>query len=193
MNNEQSTERQQQAKDRKREVTYTNYNIRAPYVSVIQDDRRPVVMKTKDAIADAESQGLDLVQIAYDKQNHRAVCKIIDYGKFKYEQSKRAKDAKRQARANAVDIKQVQFSVTTEDADKKRLIAQAKGFLAEGDKVRLVIRFRNRRESQKLDYAKEVMKGLLSSFDGIAALDSAPAVSGRELSCVLRGQKKGQQ
>lgn len=149
-------------------------------------------MKTKDAIADAESQGLDLVQIAYDKQNHRAVCKIIDYGKFKYEQLKRAKDAKRQARANAVDIKQVQFSITTEDADKERLIAQAKDFLAEGDKVRLVIRFRNRRESQKLDYANAVMKDLLSNFDGVAVLDSSPAVSGRELSCMLRGQKKGQ-
>lgn len=78
----------------------------------------------------------------------------------------------------------------TDDNDKLRQISHAKEFLAEGEKVKLSIRFRNRRESAKLDYAKSVMKEILTHFDGIAALDSAPAVSGREMSCILRSVKK---
>lgn len=174
----------------KREVTYVNYSIRGRTVRVIQDGCAPKVMKTDEAISTAQSNGLDLVQVAYDAANHIPVCKILDYGKFKYEQSKREKEAKKAARANAVEVKQVQFSITTDDNDKTRLIEQAKGFLEAGDKVKLTIRFRNRRESANLNFAKDVMKSLLALLDGYADLDSAPALSGRELSCLLRGRRK---
>lgn len=165
---------------------YINYNIRGTHVRVIFNDQPAKIFQINDAIRLAESQGLDLVQISFDKNDHIAVCKIIDYGKFKYEQSKREKQAKKQARENLVDIKTVQFSITTDDNDRKRLISQAIKFLSEGDKVKLTIRFRNRRESANLDYAKNVMKGILTEFDGKSILDSAPTLSGRELACVLR-------
>ena len=184
MNNQQDNRQKS-----KRDVVLTNYSIRCAKVRVISESGENQIMRREDAQQLAESKGLDLVQISFDTANHLGVCKIIDYGKFKYEQSKREKNAKKLARANAVELKTIQFSVATEDADKERLIAQAKEFLAKGDKVKLSIRFRNRREGQNIDYAKDIMKGILVEFDGIAALDSLPAVSGRELSCVIRAAK----
>ena len=168
-----------------------NYNIRCAYVTVVGEPNCSRVMKASDAIAEAEARGLDLVQISFDKASHRGVCKIIDYGKFKYEQSKREKEAKKQSRANAAEVKTVQFSIMTDDADRDRQVEKAKKFIADGDVVKLTIRFRNRRESANLNYAKDIMKKLLSNFDGIAQLDSAPALSGRELSCMLRKAKNG--
>lgn len=177
---------QNRSKSNRREVFYINYNIKSSYVSVVSEDKTTKVMKLNDAIDSASSKGLDLVQIAYDKASHRAVCKILDYGKFKYEQSKKEKNAKKQARANLVEVKQVQFSIATDDADKARLIAQAKSFLNEGDKVRLTIRFRNRREERKLDFARQIMKSLLDCFEGFALIDQPLALSGREFACILR-------
>ena len=145
-----------------------NYNIRCAYVTVVGEPNGSRVMKASDAIAEAEARGLDLVQISFDKASHRGVCKIIDYGKFKYEQSKREKEAKKQSRANAAEVKTVQFSIMTDDADRDRQVEKAKMFIADGDVVKLTIRFRNRRESANLEYAKNVMRQLLSNFDGIA-------------------------
>ena len=172
-------------------MVLVNYNVRCAYVTIIGEPDSPRVMKTSDAIREAEARGLDLVQISFDKASHRGVCKIIDYGKFRYEQSKREKEAKKQSRANAAEVKTVQFSIMTDDADRDRQVEKAKKFIADGDVVKLTIRFRNRRESANLNYAKDIMKKLLSNFDGIAQLDSAPALSGRELSCMLRKAKNG--
>ena len=172
-------------KKSKRDNTLVNYNIRCGKVRLIGDSTS-AVMRREEAQQMAEERGLDLVQISFDTVNHLAVCKILDYGKFKYEQSKKEKNAKKLARANAIEVKTVQFSITTDDADKDRLVEQAKDFLSKGDKVKLSIRFRSRREGQMIDFAKDVMKGILSRFDGIACLDSLPSVSGRELSCIIK-------
>lgn len=181
-----------QNKSKKREVTYTNYNIRNPKVRVVDEvTHQQKVMDTKAAIALAESKGLDLVEVAFDKAQRMPICKIIDYGKFKYMQSKKQKDAKRQARENAIELKTVQFSITTDDNDRARLVKQAKEFLEEGDSVKIAIRFRNKRESQNLEFAKQVLKGIVMEFDGIAVLDQAPSIAGRLFSCTLRPLKKG--
>lgn len=166
--------------------TYINYNIRGSHVRVVFDNKPAKVFQINDAINLAESQGLDLVQISYDKNDRLAVCKIIDYGKFKYEQSKREKRAKKQARENSVDVKTIQFSITTDDNDRKRLVSQAFKFLEDGDKVKLTIRFRNKRESANLDFAKNIMKTILTEFEEKSVLDSVPALSGRELACIIR-------
>ena len=76
--------------------------------------------------------------------------------------------------------------MTTDTADYERMVEQAKSFLDEGDKVKLSLRFRGRRELSNMNYAKELMKGLLSRFDGLAVLDSPPALNGKELSCIIR-------
>ena len=135
-------------KSKTREVTFVNYNIRNPKVRVVDDiSKQQKVMDTHAAIALAQEKGLDLVEIAFDKANRMPICKIIDYGKWKYLQTKKQKDAKKTAKANAIELKTVQFSIATDDSDKARLVNQAKEFLAKGDKVKIAIRFRNRRES----------------------------------------------
>lgn len=176
----------QSKSDKREKQVRTNYSIRSPYCRVIEEGTAPRILKTSEAIAYAESLGLDLVEIGYDKSNGCSNCKVIDYSKFMYEQKKREKQAKKQARANAVELKSLQFSLTTDSSDKQRIIEHAKAFLAEGDKVKLSIRFRNRRETSNLSMAKDQMKEILSNFDGLAILDSAPALNGKELACILR-------
>lgn len=181
-----------QDKSKKRDITYINYNIRNPKVRVVDEiTKQQKMMDTNAAISLAQSKGLDLVEIAFDKSSRMPICKIIDYGKFKYMQSKKQKDAKKQARENAVELKTVQFSITTDDNDKARLIKQAKEFLSKGDSVKIAIRFRNKRESQNMEYAKQVLKGIVVEFEGLAVIDQAPAVAGRLFFCTLKSLKKG--
>lgn len=176
----------QRPNDKKEKFVMTNYKIRNQYCRVIEDGKAPRIMKTSDAIAYAESLGLDLVEIGYDKVNACSNCKVLDYSKFMYEQKKREKIAKKKARANVAELKSLQFSITTDDGDKSRIISHAKEFLAAGNKVKLSIKFRNRREMANINMAKDLMKAILGNFDGLAVLDSSPSLSGRELACILR-------
>lgn len=188
MNKYEQTATDTKKKNSKRELVFVNYNIRGHQVRIITDSGSKTISRDA-AISLAEKDGLDLVQISYDRNARMPVCKIIDYGKFKYEQSKREKEAKKQARANAVDVKTVQFSLTTDDGDKTRLIRQARDFISNGDKVKLTIRFRNRRESANMEFVKKVMREIIQSFEDIAMLDSNPALNGREFACVIRKAK----
>ena len=176
----------QRPNDKKEKFVMTNYKIRNQYCRVIEDGKAPRIMKTSEAIAYAESLGLDLVEIGYDKVNACSNCKVLDYSKFMYEQKKREKIAKKKARANVAELKTLQFSITTDDGDKSRIISHAKEFLAAGNKVKLSIKFRNRREMANINMAKDLMKAILGNFDGLAVLDSSPSLSGRELACILR-------
>lgn len=190
MNKYEQKNRDTNNKKQKKEIIYTNYNIRGHQVLLIQDDQTPIIMPKDKALQLAENKGLDLVQFAYSKEHGMGITKIIDYGKFQYEKQKKEKTAKKQARANTVDIKTVQFSITTEDNDRERLISKAHEFLANGDKVKLTIRFRNRHESKNIDYAKNIMNEILSRFTEDAIIDSSVNQSGRELLCILRPNKK---
>lgn len=175
-----------QKNNSKERMTRTNYNIKSSNCRIIEQGKTPYILKTLDAISYAQSLGLDLVEIGYDKKNNCSNCKVCDYSKFIYEQKKREKEAKKQARANKVDIKSVQLTLTTDIADKTRIINHAKEFLAAGDKVKISIRFKNHRERENSDLAKSLMKEVLTSFDGLAILDSAPGMNFKELFCIIR-------
>lgn len=179
MNTENQRDNQDR-KSKKRNNTLVNYNIRCGKVRIVGDGQ-PTVMSREDALQLAQSKGLDLVQISFDVANHVAVCKIIDFGKFKYEQSKKEKEAKRIARANTTKVKTVQFGITTDEADVQRLVAQARKFLEEGDKVKIAMRTKRR-----VDFAKNLMSELLNKFNDVALLDSSPTLTGKEIICVLR-------
>lgn len=173
-------------KDSRERIIRKNWSIKSSHCRVIEQGQAPRVMRTQEAIEYAESLGLDLVEIGYDKQNGCSNCKVCDYSKFVYEQKKREKEAKKQARANAVEVKAVQLSLTTDTADKERIISHAKEFLANGDKVRIAIRMKSRRERENSHLAKDMMKEVLSRFDGLAVMDGAPGASFREIFCILR-------
>lgn len=189
---QQDMEDQNNGKDKKREkFVRTNWKIKACTCRLVEDGKQPRMMPTHEAMDYAQSLGLDLVELGYDYRNDTSTCRICDYGKFVYEQKQKEKLARKQVRANQVEVKTLQISLTTDTADLERVVSRARDFLKAGDKVRLTLRFRGRREIANVGMGKDVMKRMLVNFDDIAVLDSAPTLSGRELSCVLRrGQQK---
>ena len=130
------------------------------------------------------------MQIAYNKNDFpHAVCKIIDYGKFKYEQQKREKEAKKAARAAAADVKEVCFTIRIDEGDKATKIAHIKEFLSDGKtKVKLTVKLM-RREMHLSGMAKDLMKEILASLEGLALLDGNPTFNGNIISCVVRPAK----
>lgn len=189
MSNKYNTNSNTVSKTNKEKNIRTNYNIRTLYCRVIENGKVLDIMKTADAIKYAENLGLDLVEIGYDKINNCSNCKIYDYSKFRYEQKKKEKEVKKKARANKITVKSVQMTLTTDVADKERMIKHAKEFLENGDKVKIAIRFRNRREIENINLAKTIMKDVLNEFNGLAILDSVPNLNGKELACILKKAK----
>ena len=170
--------------------TYTDYEIFQGKIRLVEDGQQPRVIERDAAIEIAKSQGKNLVQIAYNKNDFpHAVCKIIDYGKFKYEQQKREKEAKKAARAAAADVKEVCFTIRIDEGDKTTKIAHIKEFLSDGKtKVKLTVKLM-RREMHLSGMAKDLMKEILASLEGLALLDGNPTFNGSIMSCVIRPAK----
>ena len=173
-------------KNSSNKIVRHNYSIKNLYCRIIENGKALDIMRTSDAIAYAENLKQDLIEIGYDKVNNCSNCKLGDYSKYMYEMKKKEKTAKKLARVNTVDIKTVQMTLTTDVADKNRMIKHAIEFLNAGDKVKISLRFRNRRELENIDLAKELMKDVMNQFNGIAVLDSNPSLNGKEMFCILR-------
>lgn len=108
MFNGSSDAQEGRSKRQSREQTVkANYAIRSEHCRVLEDGKPPKMMRTREAIAYAESLGLDLVEIGFDKANRCSNCRICDHSKYVYDKKKREKEAKKQARANRVDVKAV--------------------------------------------------------------------------------------
>ena len=170
--------------------TYIDYEIFQGKIRLVEDGQQPRVIERDAAIEIAKSQGKNLVQIAYNKNDFpHAVCKIIDYGKFKYEQQKREKEAKKAARAAVADVKEVCFTIRIDEGDKATKIAHIKEFLSDGKtKVKLTVKLM-RREMHLSGMAKDLMKEILASLEGLALLDGNPTFNGNIMSCVIRPVK----
>lgn len=179
------------AQSTKREIkTYADYDIFRGKVRLVQDGQAPTVIDRDAAIELAKSEGKNLVQIAYNKNDFpHAVCKIIDYGKFKYEQQKREKAAKKAARAAVADVKEVCFSIRIDDGDFNTKVSHIKEFLSDKKtKVKIVVKL-SRREMSLVEMAKDLMKKVLSQCEGIATLDSNPTFNGGIMTCTIRPSK----
>ena len=162
-------------------VTRVNRMIRIPKVLVVDEEGEQLgVLDTSEALRLAEERGLDLVEVAPGARP--PVCRIMDYGKFKYEQSKKARKA-RQA-AHTVKVKTVQFRPKTDDHDyqfkKKHIIS----FLEAGNKVKVVMRFRGR-EITHLDLALEFLENLNGEIKEYGTPESKPQREGRQISFVV--------
>lgn len=170
--------------------TYTDYEIFQGKIRLVEDGKQPRVIERDDAIDLAKSQGKNLVQIAYNKNDFpHAVCKIIDYSKFKYEQQKREKAAKKAARAAQADVKEVCFSIRIDQGDKETKINHIKEFLSDSKtKVKLTVKLM-RREMHLSNMAKDLMREILAALEGLALLDGSPTFNGNIMSCVIRPAK----
>jgi len=133
-------------------------------------------MPLKQALSIAEEKALDLVEVA--PQAKPPVCKIMDYGKYKYEQAKKAKEAKKNQ--NIMKVKEVQMSVKIEDHDFNVKLNMAKRFLENKDKVKVRIRFRGREIAHK-DIAYDLMKRFAEEVKDLGQVSSGPSMEGRHM------------
>jgi translation initiation factor IF-3 len=162
-------------------MTRVNERIRAPKIRVVygEDSQQLGVMTTREAIDKAKSVGLDLVEIA--PKADPPVCRIVDYGKYKYEQSKLKKTSKSKG---PVKMKEVKFRVRTEEHDYNIKCARAEKFLDEGNKVRIQLQFRGRENAHR-EIGFEVMEKVKGDLAGMSQVDMNPKLAGRAISMVL--------
>ena len=161
-----------------------NEAIRDREVRVIGADGSQLgVMSTRDALRAAEEKNLDLVKIA--PQANPPVCKILDYGKYRFEQQKREKEAKKNQKT--FEIKEVRLSLNIDTNDFNTKVAQAAKFLAKGDKVKVSIRFRGR-EMAHTNLGLEVHKRFAEALPG-ATVEMQPKLEGRSMQMFLAPAK----
>lgn len=132
----------------------------------------------------AEKQNLDLVQM--NGSARPAVCKLMNYGKYKFDAIKKEKELKRNQKI--VEVKEIQLSMTISDHDIAYRVTNAKKFLSEGNKVKVSLRMRGREQA----YAKnciEVVKSFIAQLEDVGSTDKAPEVNGRNIIVVVNPKK----
>jgi translation initiation factor IF-3 len=161
--------------------TRINHRIRADPVRVIGSDGSMLgVLSNREAIRVAQEQGLDLVEV--NPKAEPPVCKIMDFGKFKYEEKKRASEAKR--KQTTVELKEVKLRPKTDDHDLNFKLRAARRFVETGNKVKFVVRFRGR-EIAHPEKAQSQLVWLLEHLEDIANADSRPAMEGRTMTVLV--------
>jgi translation initiation factor IF-3 len=169
-----------------RDQTRVNDRIRAPKIRVVGSDGQQLgVMTVRDALLKAQAQGLDLVEIA--AQADPPVCKIIDYGKFKYEQAK----LKKQKSKSATRMKEIKLRVGTGQHDYNIKMGRIEGFLDTGHKVRVVIQFKGRENAHK-DLGFVAMQRIIEDLKTMSNVDQAPRLGGRVIAMTLSPLPQGQ-
>ena len=137
-------------------------------------------MPTKEAQKLADDAGLDLVKIAPTAKP--PVCKIVDYGKYRYEQVRREKEAKKKQKT--IDIKEVRLSPNIDTNDLMTKVNSARKFLAKGDRVKVTLRFRGR-ELAHMASSKHVLDDFAKHLEDVATVEKAPKVEGRSMTMFL--------
>ncbi|MBW7956973.1 MAG: translation initiation factor IF-3 [Deltaproteobacteria bacterium] len=164
-----------------KDTTRINRMIRVPQVRVIDAEGNQLgVMATRDALAAAESVGLDLVEVAPTAVP--PVCRIMDYGKFKYQTSKKAKEAKK--KQTVISIKEMKLRGKTGEHDFQFKLRNIKRFLSEGDKVKVTIIFRGR-EITHTELGMGMLKRVAEEVKDLAVIESSPRLEGRNMSMIL--------
>lgn len=167
-----------------------NREIRAPRVRVIDKDGGQLgVLLLSDALHRAEQAGLDLVEVAPTAEP--PVCRIIDYGKYRYQITKKEKESKKGQ--HQVKVKEVKVKPNTDQHDLRVKVKHAREFISKGNKVRLTCVFRGR-EMMHPEYGEKVIQTMIDELGDIATPESPAKFLGRNLSTVLApgGKKKGQ-
>jgi translation initiation factor IF-3 len=166
---------------RKDDGPRVNEQIRVEKVRLIDAEGNQVgVVSTREALAAADEAGLDLVEISPNAEP--PVCKILDYGKYKYEMQKKAAEARKKQKI--VDIKEVKLRPGIEDHDYQVKMRNARRFLEEGDKVKVTLRFRGR-EMAHQDIGLELLRRMKGELADISKAELEPRLEGRQMMMVL--------
>jgi translation initiation factor IF-3 len=137
-------------------------------------------MPTKEAQKLADEAGLDLVKIAPTAKP--PVCKIVDYGKYRYEQARREKEAKKKQKT--VEVKEIRLSPNIDTNDLNTKMNAARKFLTKGDKVKVTLRFRGR-EMAHITQSKHILDDIAKSLEDVATVEKPSKQEGRSISMVL--------
>ena len=162
-----------------------NEQIRDRQVTLIDAEGKNIgTMSAYDAQKIADEQGLDLVKIA--PQATPPICKLMDYDKFRFDSIKKEKEAKKNQKV--IKIKEVQLSIVIDVGDINVKAKKANGFIADGDKVRVVIRMRGR-QNKRPELGMKVMEQFFQKIEG-AVMEQAPAIEGNTIKMQLAPAKK---
>ena len=158
-----------------------NGAIRAPRVRCIDPDGEQLgVLDTRDAISKAEDFGLDLVEVQPNVDP--PVCKILDYGKYKYEAQKRANEARKKQKI--IEVKEIKLRPNIDEHDYQVKMRNVVKFLSGGDKVKVTLRFRGR-EMAHQELGANVLTRVREETDEIAKIEAMPKMEGRQMIMVL--------
>lgn len=168
-----------------RDLPTINERIRFPKIRVIDTDRSQLgIITPQEAMRLAEEKGLDLVLVSDTADP--PVCRIMDYGKYKFEQEKKAREAKK--KQHTADVKEVKMRYKIEEHDYNVRVKSAERFLKAGDKVKATITFRGR-EIQHADLAEELLNRMANDLEPVAEIQQAPKKEGRNMMMLLAPKK----
>jgi len=157
-----------------------NHRIRVPEVRVIAEEEQLGILPTHEALRLAEERGLDLVEIS--PRAFPPVCRIMDYGKYKYEEAKKKQQARK--RASTVETKEIKFRPKTEEHDMAFKVKHVRRFLEGGNKVRLAVVFRGR-EITHPQTGMNVLNRVVEMCNDIAVVEATPNMEGRRMIMVI--------
>jgi len=158
-----------------------NYRIRVPEVRVIAADGTQLgIMSSQEAIRLAMDQSLDLVEV--NPKADPPVCKVMDFGKFKYEQKKMLNEQKK--KQTIVEIKEVKVRPKTDDHDVETKIRHIRRFLEEGNKAKITVRFRGR-EITHPEKGREVLDDIIKALEGLINIEGNPALEGTAMTLLI--------
>lgn len=164
-----------------------NHRIRIPRVRVIGSDGSNLgILETHDALRQAREEGLDLVEIS--PKAVPPVCKIMDYGRFKYETAKREREER--SKRTVIEVKEMKFRPKTDEHDFDFKVKHIREFLGEGNKAKLVIQFRGR-EIVHPEVGQNVLRRVVEACNDIGQVEQHPMMEGRRMIMII-GPKSGQ-
>ncbi|MEE8118891.1 MAG: translation initiation factor IF-3 [Gammaproteobacteria bacterium] len=163
-----------------------NEEITASQVRVVDDDGEQLGVKTvADALELAEQADLDLVEVSPNADP--PVCRIMNYGKYLFEQNKKAQSARRKQKQ--IHVKEVKFRPTTEEGDYQIKLRNLKRFLGDGDKTKVTLRFRGR-EMLHQDIGRRLLERIKTDLEELSLIEQFPKLEGRQMVMVLAPRKK---
>ena len=158
-----------------------NDEIRVPKVLLIdQEGEKQGIMPTSAALEAAEEAGLDLVEVS--PNSDPPVCKILDYGKYKFQEQKKKNEARK--RQKVVEIKEIKLRPGIDDHDYEVKMRSVRRFFEEGDKVKVTLRFRGR-ELAHPELGMKLLQQVKADFDPVAKVEYEPRMEGRQMIMIL--------
>lgn len=163
-----------------------NGEITAPEIRLVGIDNEPLgVVKLVDAVRMSEEAEVDLVEIA--PQADPPVCRLMDYGKFKYQEQKKAHDAR--LKQKIIQVKEVKFRPGTDEGDYNIKVRNLTRFLEEGDKTKVTLRFRGR-EMAHQDIGMRLLERVKAELEPVGVVEQFPKMEGRQMIMVIGPKKK---